>query len=395
MTATPVADPIDRASLIVNRDDANAYDAVVPPIVQSSLFTFPSYEELEATFKGQKVRPIYSRGLNPTVQQLEAKLAALEATDEAIGFASGMAAISSTVMTFVRPGDRMVCVRHIYPDAYRLFETVLKRWNIAVTYVDGADPAAVEGALHGAALFYMESPTSWMMQAHDVAALAALARKHQVLTVIDNSWASPVFQQPITLGVDLVVHSASKYIGGHSDTVAGAVAGRSDLISEIRGTTCPYLGGKLSPFEAWLLLRGLRTLPVRMRAHEAAAMTIAGRLGEHPHVTAIHHPGLGKRLPRGLQGTSGLFSFVFGNGVDIPTFCNRLRIFKMGVSWGGHESLVMPALVTRVQVAGPNSAVDFGVPERVVRLHVGLEGVDALWDDLNAAIRAGLTRARS
>jgi cystathionine beta-lyase/cystathionine gamma-synthase len=395
MAGAPVADPIERASLIVNRDDGQPYDAVVPPIVQSSLFTFPSYEELEATFRGEKVRPIYSRGLNPTVQQLETKLAALEATDEAIGFASGMAAISSTVMTFVKPGDRMVCVRHIYPDAYRLFETLLTRWNIAVTYVDGADPRAVEAALPGAALFYIESPTSWTMQALDVATLATLAGKHRVLSVIDNSWASPVFQQPITLGVDLVLHSASKYIGGHSDTVAGAVAGRAELIAEIRGTTCPYLGGKLSPFEAWLLLRGLRTLPVRMRAHEAAAMTIAGRLSEHPHVTAVHHPGLGKRLPRGLQGTSGLFSFVLGNGVDIPTFCNQLRIFKMGVSWGGHESLVMPALITRVQAAGPNSAVDFGVPERVVRLHIGLEGVDALWDDLNAAVRAGLKRVRS
>ena len=395
MTGAPFADPIDRASVIVNRDDTHAYDAVVPPIVQSSSFTFRSYEELESTFKGEKVRPIYSRGLNPTVQQLEAKLAVLEATDEAVGFASGMAAISTTVMTFVKPGDRMICVRHIYPDAYRLFETLFKRWNIAVTYVDGADPEAVEAALPGAALFYIESPTSWMMQAHDVAALATLARKHGVLSVIDNSWASPVFQQPITLGVDLVVHSASKYIGGHSDTVAGAVAGRSELVAEIRSTTCPYLGGKLSPFEAWLLLRGLRTLPLRMRAHEAAAMTIAGRLGEHPHVTAVHHPGLGKRLPRGLRGTSGLFSFVLGNGVDIPMLCNQLRIFKMGVSWGGHESLVMPALVTRVQAAGPNSAVDFGVPERVVRLHIGLEGMDALWDDLSAAIRASLKRARS
>src|SRR6202453_2731286 len=194
MTATPVADPIDRASLIVNRDDAHAYDAVVPPIVQSSLFTFPSYEELEATFKGEKVRPIYSRGLNPTVQQLEAKLAALETTDEAIGFASGMAAISSTVMTFVKPGDRIVCVRHIYPDAYRLFETILRRWNVSVTYVDGADLKAVEAALPGAALFYIESPTSWMIQAHEVAALAALARRNHVISMIDNSWASRVFR---------------------------------------------------------------------------------------------------------------------------------------------------------------------------------------------------------
>jgi cystathionine beta-lyase/cystathionine gamma-synthase len=381
-------DPIERASLIVNRDDPHVYDAVVPPIVQTSLFAFQSYEELEATFKGEKIRPVYSRSLNPTVQQFEAKLAALEATDEAIGFASGMAAISSVVFTFVKPGDRMVCVRHVYPDAYRLFETILRRWNVAVTYVDGADLSAVEAALPGAALFYIESPTSWMIQAHEVAALAALARRHHILSVIDNSWASPVFQQPITLGVGLVLHSASKYICGHSDTVAGVVAGPADLISEIRSTACPYLGGKLSPFDAWLLLRGLRTLPVRMQAHEAVALTIAKRLSEHPQVTAVHHPGLGKRLPPGLLGTSGLFSFALRDDVNIPAFCNRLRIFKLGVSWGGHESLAMPALVTRVQAAGPNSAVDFDVPERVVRLHIGLEGTEALWGDLYSAIAA-------
>jgi cystathionine beta-lyase/cystathionine gamma-synthase len=383
-------DPIDRASLIVNHDDAHAYDAVVPPIVQSSLFTFPSFEEMEETFKGLKVRPIYSRGLNPTVQLLEEKLAALEATEQAIGFASGMAAISSTVMCFVKPGDRVLCLRHIYPDAYRLFETLLRRWNITVVYVDGDDHGAVAAALPGTALFYMESPTSWMMQAHDVAALAALSRQHRVLSVIDNSWASPVFQQPITLGVDLVVHSASKYISGHSDTVAGVVAGPAALIAQIRRGTCPYLGGKLSPFEAWLLLRGLRTLPLRMRAHEAAALAIARRLSEHPEVTAVHHPGLGPRLPPGLHGTSGLFSFALRAGVDIRTFCNRLRVFKMGVSWGGHESLAIPALVTRVQAGGPNSAIDFGVSERIVRLHIGLEGMEALWEDLSAAIAAAI-----
>jgi cystathionine beta-lyase/cystathionine gamma-synthase len=211
-----------------------------------------------------------------------------------------------------------------------------------------------------------------------------------VLSVIDNSWASPVFQQPITLGVDLVVHSASKYISGHSDTVAGVVAGPAALIAQIRRGTCPYLGGKLSPFEAWLLLRGLRTLPLRMRAHEAAALAIARRLSDHPEVTAVHHPGLGSRLPPGLLGTSGLFSFALRAGVDIRTFCNRLRVFKMGVSWGGHESLAIPALVTRVQAGGPNSAIDFGVSERVVRLHIGLEGMEALWDDLSAAIAAAI-----
>ena len=185
-----------------------------------------------------------------------------------------------------------------------------------------------------------------------------------------------------------MLHSASKYIGGHSDVVAGVVVGRSELVSHIRRVICPYIGAKLAPFEAWLLLRGLRTLPSRLRQHEAAALTLARRLAEAPGVAAVFHPALAGPLPPGLNGTSGLFSFVFDGSVDIPAFCDALRLFKLGVSWGGHESLVVPALVTRVQAAGPNSAVDFAVPERMVRLHVGLEGTEALWADLAGALQA-------
>jgi len=388
-------DPFDVVRLVVAHDEANAYDAVVPPIAQTSLFTFSSYAEMEETYRGLKVRPTYTRGLNPTVRMFEEKLAALEVAEDALGFASGMAAISSTVMTFTKPGDRIVCVRHVYPDAYRLFETLLKRWNVAVTYVDGRDESEVAAALPGAALFYMESPTSWTMEAHDVGALAALARRHGVLSVIDNSWATPVFQRPLTLGVDLVLHSASKYLGGHSDVVAGVVAGSKALIGEIRRGTYPYLGGKLSPFDAWLLIRGLRTLPLRMKAHEAAALEIARRLAAHEAVASVAHPGLGNGLPPGLEGTSGLFSFTVRDGVDVPTLADRLSLFKLGVSWGGHESLIVPAEVVRKQAAGPNSAIDFGVDARMIRLHVGLEGTDALWRDLDAAIDAASNPSRA
>jgi cystathionine beta-lyase/cystathionine gamma-synthase len=379
-------DVFDLASLAVAHDETNAFDAVVPPIVQTSLFTFATYAEMEETYRGLKVRPTYSRGLNPTVRLFEEKLAELEGAEDALGFGSGMAAISSTIMTFVKPGDRILCVTHLYPDSYRLCQTLLKRFGVTATYVDGTDQEAVAAALPGAALFYMESPTSWTFETHDVRALAALAKRHGVLTVIDNSWATPVFQRPITMGVDLVLHSASKYLGGHSDVVAGAVAGSKDLIGKIRSGTLPYLGGKLSPFDAWLLIRGLRTLPIRMKAHEAAALSIARRLAAHDAVASVLHPGLGNQLPEGLGGTSGLFSFVFKPGIDIPAFADKLRLFKLGVSWGGHESLVVPAEVVRKQAAGPNSAIDFGVDARCVRLHVGLEGADVLWSDLAGAI---------
>jgi cystathionine beta-lyase/cystathionine gamma-synthase len=234
----------------------------------------------------------------------------------------------------------------------------------------------------------MESPTSWVMEAHDVGALAALARQHGVVSMIDNSWASPYFQQPLKLGVDLVIHSASKYLGGHSDVVAGVVAGSKELVAPIKSEAYPYLGGKLSPFDAWLLIRGMRTLPLRMKAHEAAAMTIAQRLQNLDIVEQVCHPGLSNRLPAGLNGTSGLFSFIFREGIDIRTFADHLELFKLGVSWGGHESLIVPGEVVLQQKAQPNSAHTFGIHARSVRLHVGLEGTEALWRDIEAAIAA-------
>lgn len=382
------ADPFALASLIVAHDEGNAFEAVVPPIVQTSLFTFSSYDEMVETYRGEKVRPVYTRGLNPTVRAFEEMLAKLEGGEDALGFASGMAAISSTVLSFVEPGDRIVAVKHVYPDAFRLFGTLLRRMRVEVTYVDGRDEEAVARALPGAKLLYLESPTSWIMEAHDVGALAALAKRHGILSVIDNSWASPVFQRPLTLGVDLVLHSASKYLGGHSDVVAGVVAGSKELIGRIRGEAYPYLGGKLSPFDAWLLVRGLRTLPIRMKAHEASALDIARRLQALDAVETVFHPALANRLPPGLTGTSGLFSFTFREGVDIRAFADHLTLFKLGVSWGGHESLIVPGEVVLQQKAQPNSAHAFGISARSVRLHVGLEGTGALWSDLEAALAA-------
>ncbi|MGE8106413.1 PLP-dependent transferase [Allorhizobium sp. NPDC080224] len=382
------SDWFEHASLSVAHDETNAFEAVVPPIVQTSLFTFETYDEMVATYRGERNRPVYSRGLNPTVRHFEEMLAKLEGGEDALGFGSGMAAISTTVLTFVEPGDRIVAVRNLYPDAYRLFGTLMKRMKVEVAYVDGKDLEAVEAAISGARLLYLESPTSWIMETHDVAALAAIARKHGALSVIDNSWASPVFQRPLELGVDIVLHSASKYLGGHSDVVAGVVTGSKTLIDRIRNETLPYLGGKMSPFDAWLLIRGLRTLPIRMKAHEASALEIARRLKSLEIVEEVNHPGLANQLPPGLTGTSGLFSFVLRQGVDIRRFCDHLQLFKLGVSWGGHESLVVPGEVVLQQKAQPNSAHAFGMNPRSVRLHVGLEGTEALWRDLEGAFSA-------
>ncbi len=378
-----------RAATIVAHDDRFHNDPVVPPIYQTSLFTYASYREMEDTFAGRKRRPTYSRGDNPTVMEFEARIAALERGEAARAFSSGMGAISAAVLAFAEAGDRIVVVRHVYPDAYRLFQKLCKRMGIRVDYVDGADAEAMAAALPGAKVLYLESPTSMVFELQDIERLAALARAHGVVSMIDNSWATPLFQQPLRHGVDLVLHSASKYIGGHSDTVAGVVTGAAALIGRINSETYPFLGAKLSPFEGWLLLRGLRTLPMRMKAHEKSALDLAARLKSHPDIVAVHHPVYSNHPGRHtLMGFSGLFSFEVSEAIDIPAFADALKYFKLGVSWGGHESLCVPVLASITQTPGLNSQADFGVSARTIRVSIGHEDTEDLWQDLGGALQA-------
>lgn len=358
---------------------------VVPPINQTSLFTFKSVSEMEACFAGEIEKPIYSRGRNPTVQIFEEKIAALEGAEAARGFASGMAAISSTILAFAKAGDRIVCVKHVYPDAYRLFRRLFSRLGIETLFVDGRDLGSVRGGLPGAKLIYLESPTSVVFDVLDIASIAQMARDAGVVSVIDNSWATPIFQRPLKQGIDLTLHSASKYISGHSDTVAGVVAGAREHIDRIDRLTYPFLGGKLAPFEAWLLLRGLRTLSLRLRHQQQSAQKIADFLLTHSLVDNVNYPSIADGAT--LSGTSGLLSFEFAQSIDIAKFCERLHLFRLGVSWGGHESLVFPAFVGLRQAGEHNSLVDFGVSPRLVRLSIGLEDCDALIGDLEQAIR--------
>jgi cystathionine beta-lyase/cystathionine gamma-synthase len=199
---------------------------------------------------------------------------------------------------------------------------------------------------------------------------------------VDNSWATPLFQKPLQAGIDLTIHSASKYISGHSDTVAGLLVGSADLIERINLQVRPYLGASLSPHSAALLIRGLRTLPLRMQRHQDSGLLLASRLAERADVTHVHHPGLQKHNFSLLTGYSSLFSFEVNESVHIQSFCDALAVFRLGVSWGGYESLVVPAEIARNQAGEFNSARDFAVPHRMIRLFVGLEDPDDLWNDL-------------
>ena len=367
----------------------------MPPIYQTSLFTFESFEEMEASFEDRGVRghPFYSRGDNPTVQVFEEKIALLERGEAARAFSSGMAAISTAVLARCHAGARVVCVECCYPDAYKFFTQLAPRYGIAVDFVDGRDLEAVQRALPGARLLYLESPTSTVFHLQDLQAIAAMARAQGVFTIIDNSWATPLYQRPLELGVDMVVHSASKYLGGHSDTVAGVIVGRQGDIDAINRLEYAVLGGKLSPLEGWLLTRGLRTLHLRLEAHRISALEIAGRLERQAAVLRVDHPGLPSfaqsALAAKLGGTSGLFSLQLATDrAGIARFVNALELFRLGVSWGGHESLVFPIALGLKHGDPLNSYARFGIAENTVRLNVGLEDTEDLWDDLERALGA-------
>lgn len=364
--------------------------SVTPPIVQSSLFTFDSYQEFADRMAGQTSAPVYTRVQNPTVAAFEQMMAQAEQGEAAIGFASGMAAISSTLLAFVKPGSRVACVEHVYPDAFRLMERLLRPFGVEVDYHPVSAFENNPELLAGVDIAYLESPSSNMMEVMNLPRVTEHAKRHGTLTMIDNSWAAGVFQQPLTLGVDIVLHSASKYISGHSDTVAGVVVSSHDHITRIRDLTVPLLGAKLAPFEAFLLSRGMRTLVARMRQHEATANLFVDRLSALPQVRKIRSPG--PNDAPGLTGRSGLMAVEFDDSVDIPTFCDTLRHFKLGVSWGGFESLVMPARIGLAQAGEQNSMQKFGVSPNLVRLNLGLEEAEDLWGDFAAALAAASQR---
>lgn len=363
--------------------DQRHYGAVTVPVYANTLFTFENYEEMDRDEPGIKYS--YSRGDNPTVNALEQRLAELEGGAKARCFASGMGAISAAVLSLVRTGEHIVCVDQAYGPAREFMGRYLERFGIATTFVDGTELGAIEDAVReNTSLLYLESPTSLFFQLQDVQACAALARKRGLRTVIDNTWATPCFQQPLALGIDLVVHSLTKYIGGHSDALGGVVIGSAELVDAVSGSEHALLGAVMQPQAAATLLRGLRTLPLRMERHQASAGIIARHLESLRCVDRVHYPGLTSHpqhelAQRQLSGFSSVLSFEAGTDIArLKRFADGLRLFRIGFSWGGYESLVSIQTGRRTPASEP-------VP--VARLYVGLEDPEDLVRDLDAALR--------
>ena len=368
----------------------NYFNAIAPPIIQSSNFSFRNVADFRKALSDEYEAILYSRGNNPTVDILRKKLAALDGAEDALVFGSGIASISIPLLALLNQGDHVVSVAKPYSWTIKLFERLLPKFGITTTFVDGTKTENFEKAIQAnTKLIYLESPNTFTYELQDLAAVAALAKSKGLLTMIDNSYCSPINQKPYTMGIDLVAQSATKFIGGHSDVVAGVVTGSKAIIKKIFDAEFLNIGGNISPMNAWLLIRGLRTLPLRLQRSCDSTKKVIAYLDTHPKIERVIFP-FHKDFPqvelakKQMQDAGGLFSIVLKVNTleEVEKFCNSLKHFFLAVSWGGHESLVIPSAVS----IKPHEFDATNETHRLVRIYVGLEDPDYLIADLKQAV---------
>lgn len=360
--------------------------ATVVPIYQTSTYT----QEEIGKHKGYE----YTRTGNPTRAALERCLASLEDAEYGLAFASGLAA-TSAVLSLLRPGDNVVAAADLYGGTYRLFEKVHRPVGVSFTYVDGRNPEEFRPAISGdTKLIWIETPTNPLLQLVDIAAVAKIAKAGGVLLAVDNTFATPFFQKPLSLGADIVVHSTTKYIGGHSDVVGGAVITNDERVFEAVKFYQNAAGGIPGPFDCWLTLRGVKTLAVRMRQHECNAMRVAEALRKHPFVKSVNYPGLSQHpqyelAQTQMDGFGGMLSFEIGGGRDEANlFFKSLKLFSFAESLGGVESLACyPPTMTHGSIPREERERR-GIGDGMIRLSVGIEDVDDLLADVEQALAA-------
>jgi cystathionine beta-lyase/cystathionine gamma-synthase len=382
-------------SFILNElaeDRENYFNAVSPPIMQTSNFAFKKVEDLQKAFEDEMGGYLYSRGLNPTVEILRKKLAALDGAEDCLVFNSGAAAIFAGILANVKGGDHIVSVKTPYTWAQRMFDVVLPRFGVSTTYIDGTKIENWQSATQANTTFYyLESPNSWDFDLQDIRAVAAVARSRHIISFIDNSYCTPIHQNVIEMGIDLAMQTATKYIGGHSDTLGGVLSGSHSMIKKIFDSEYLNIGSGIQPFNAWLLIRGLRTLAIRLERINRSTHQLVQYLKQHPNTESIIFP-FDESFPQYLlakqqmKDAGGLLTFILKTRKreDIIRFCESLKHFMMAVSWGGHESLVLP------KCASIRSA-DFepaNAEHRSIRMYVGLEDPAYLISDLDQAMAA-------
>jgi cystathionine gamma-lyase len=358
--------------------------AIMPPIYQTSTYVQPEL--------GRHLGYEYARVQHPTREALEANVAALEGGKHGLSFASGLASIEAVIKT-LRAGDHVVSEENTYGGTTRMFLKVLSRFGITFTHVDTRDPDAVRAAFRPETrLLHVETPTNPMMRLCDLRLMAEIAHEHSALLMVDNTFATPYNQRPLELGADIVTHSTTKYLNGHSDVIGGMLVVNDDALAEELSFVRKCTGAVPGPMDAWLVLRGIKTLHVRMRAHNANGMAIAHYLEGHPAIQATHYAGLDSHpqapLARAqMSGFTGMVSVELGSGERAKRFVDRTRLFALAESLGGVESLIgVPALMTHASVP-PDRRAAMGVTDGLVRLSVGIEEESDLLQDLEEALR--------
>jgi len=380
-------------SKIINRlgeEHEKYFNAVAPPIIQTSNFCYSTVEEMRHAIVNEFDEPVYTRGNNPTIEILRKKLAALEKTDDCLVTASGVAAITTSVIANLNQNDHVICVNKPYSWTYHFFSNILKKFGIETSFIDGTDIENFKSALKpNTKLFYLESPNSWTFELQDLKKVANLANENKITTIIDNSFSTPLYQNPVEYGIDIVVHSASKYLTGHSDVVAGVICSNTEMIRKIFSNEFMTFGGIISPFNAWLMIRGLRTLELRLDKSSDNAHKVIDFLENHHRVEKIiypHHPSHPQYdlATKQMRNSSGLFSVFLKNAgvTEVKRVCENLNYFKLAVSWGGYESLVFPAITTY----DPAVERTPHFPVNMIRVYTGLENPDLLIEDFEKAL---------
>ena len=365
--------------------------AVGTTISRTSNFTFADTAQMKGWAEGKNKAYIYTRYGNPTLTIAEEKIASLEGAEAAVVTASGMAAISSALLAVLRSGDEVIASHQVYGGSYRLFRDLFPRFGISVRHVE-SDLEGIEKLVGPATkALYVETPTNPSLRLVDLQKAAAFARKHGLVSIVDNTFASPALQKPIEMGFDIVVHSATKYLGGHSDIIAGAAAGSRKWMERVRSNVI-YLGGSMDPGAAFLLIRGMKTLGVRVAKQCETAMAVAKFLARHPKVARVHYPGLPSHpdhllAKKQMRGFGAMMAFDMKGGVKAARrFCDRVKIFLMAASLGGVESLVVLPIYTSHYRMSLEELKAAGVVPGTVRMSVGLEDAADLIEDLRQAL---------
>lgn len=374
--------------------------ALTPPLHLTSTFAFESAEAGGEMFAGTRGGHIYSRISNPTLDLLERRIANLEGAEAGLATASGMGAITATLWSFLSPGDEVLVDKTLYGCTFAFMRHGLSRFGITITHVDMTDAANIARAITPQTkLIYFETPANPNMRLVDIAAASAIARKAGIKTIVDNTYATPVLTRPIMLGADIVVHSATKYLGGHGDLIAGLVAGSAEDIARIRTVGLKDMtGAVLSPFNAMLILRGMKTLALRMERHCANAQRVAQMLAAHPAVSRVFYPGLAtfpqhELARRQMPGFGGMIAFELADGFAAGlAMMNGLSLIRRAVSLGDCESLIQhPASMTHSTYSAEERAT-YGIGEGLIRLSVGLEDADDIIGDLEASLASAPLR---